>query len=67
MTTEIDVLRSERDAALERCAQICRDQIKVFASTEYAMNQPMSSFGERFACEACAKAIEALITGGENA
>jgi hypothetical protein len=44
-------------AERERCAQVCRDQAKSFLSTEYAANQPLGSFCERFACECCEEAI----------
>lgn len=43
--------------AMERAAQICEEQIKVFLDFRYAANQPVSSMGERLACAACARAI----------
>lgn len=46
-----------RQAVMEEAARICEAQQKAFLSNEYAVNQPMSSFGERFACGQCAKAI----------
>ena len=46
--------------AYEEAAKVCEDQQKVFASEEYATGQPFSSFGERFACGACAQAIRSL-------
>jgi hypothetical protein len=46
-------------AAMEEAARICEEQQQTFLSPEYAVNQPMSSFAERFACGQCAKAIRA--------
>jgi len=43
----------------EACAMECEKQIKTFLSTKYAVNQPISSFKERFACKTCADAIRA--------
>jgi len=42
---------------MEEAAKICEAQQQVFLSSQYATNQPMSSFGERFACGQCAKEI----------
>lgn len=44
-------------AERERAAQICEQQAIDFLSPEYATGQPLSSFGERFACGQCAAAI----------
>lgn len=41
----------------ERAAQICEQQAREFLSPQYASNQPLGSFCERFACDECAKAI----------
>jgi hypothetical protein len=41
----------------ERCAKIADDMVNVFLSEEYAVNQPLSSHGERFACREIAVAI----------
>jgi hypothetical protein len=46
-----------RQAAMEEAAKICEEQQRSFLSEQYAVNQPMSSFSERFACGQCAKAI----------
>jgi hypothetical protein len=46
-----------RRFCMEEAALICEAQQKVFLSPQYAVNQPMSSFAERFACGQCAKAI----------
>ncbi len=48
-----------RQSAMEEAARICEAQQQVFLSEEYAVNQPFSSFAERFACGQCAKAIRA--------
>ena len=45
---------------VEAAAKVCEEQQAVFGSKEYAVNQPFSSFQERFACGQCAKAIRAL-------
>lgn len=42
---------------MEHAALICEEQQAVFLSPEYATGQPLSSFGERFACGQCAKII----------
>jgi hypothetical protein len=46
--------------AIAAAAEECRRQQSEFLSPEYAIGQPLSSFGERFACGCCAEAIEAL-------
>ena len=54
-------------AIAEFCAQACEQQRDEFLSPEYATNQPLSSFNERFACDQCATAIRSLsIPGGEG-
>lgn len=47
-------------ATIERCAQVCEEQQRVFLSMEYASGQPASSFSERFAAGQCAAAIRAI-------
>jgi hypothetical protein len=49
-----------RKQALEDAAKACEEQRAVFASEQYATDQPMSSFGERFACSRCAEVVRAL-------
>ena len=51
---------AHRIAALEEAARVCEEQQQTFLSPEYATGQPMSSFGERFACGRCAEAIRNL-------
>jgi hypothetical protein len=46
-----------RQSAMEEAARICEEQQRGFLSEQYAVNQPLSSFSERFACGQCAKAI----------
>lgn len=48
-------------AALEKAAQVCEAQEATFLAPEYAAEQPLSSFQERFACRQCAAAIRAEI------
>ena len=48
---------TERQRAMEEAAQICERQIRVFLSSQFAVGQPASSFRERFAAAACARAI----------
>lgn len=45
------------NAGMAQAAQICEEQQQMFLSEQYAVNQPLSSFHERFACGQCAKAI----------
>jgi hypothetical protein len=47
----------------ELCAKVAEQQARDFLSTEYAANQPLGSFCERFACEQVAKAIRAMPDG----
>jgi len=47
-------------ATIEACAQVAIAQKKTFLSEQYAANQPMGSFCERFACDEVANAIRAL-------
>ena len=54
-------IASARRTALEDAAKVCEEQMIIFASDQYATNQPLSSFGERFACLKLAKTIRALI------
>lgn len=48
-----------RMAAMEEAARICEEQQRTFLSGQYAVNQPLSSLSERFACAQCARAIRA--------
>lgn len=52
-----DLIENVRKDALEEAARICEAQQKIFMSTQYAINQPVSSFGERFGCGSCAREI----------
>jgi hypothetical protein len=62
---EITALRQRADeatrAAYEECAKIAEQQEQEFLSPEYATDQPLSSFSERFACSQVAAAIRARI------
>jgi hypothetical protein len=49
-----------RNQALEDAAKACEAQSKTFLNPKYMTKQPMSSFGEHFACKQCAAAIRAL-------
>lgn len=54
----------------ERAALVCEEQAKHFLSPDYATEQPLSSFNERFACKECARAIRELakaLTGQSEA
>ena len=44
----------------EDAAQVCEAQAQDFLSEEYAVDQPLSSSMERFACKQCAAAIRNL-------
>ena len=57
----LEAVRDVRRAAFEEAAKVCEEQMIIFASDQYATNQPLSSFGERFACSELAKTIRALI------
>ncbi len=48
----------------QACIQICFEKQKLYADESYAINQPISSFGERFACEQIIEAI--MERGGEK-
>lgn len=48
-----------REQALEEIEKACEEQIKVFSSEQYAVNQPLSSFGERFALGTIISIIQA--------
>ena len=50
-------LLAERLSATERAAKLCEQKAIEFLSPQYAYNQPLGSFCERFACEECAAAI----------
>ena len=66
--TTIDDMDAKIDAArlegirlgLEAAARACQAQAEEFLSPSYAVNQPLSSFAERFACGRCADEIRAL-------
>jgi hypothetical protein len=45
---------------LEAAAKSCMDQREVFLSHQYATDQPLSSFKERFACGECIDGIQSL-------
>jgi len=66
MTLKTDLTLSLRDEILEEAAKACEAQQQIFLSEQYAVNQPMSSFMERFACGQCAQAIRALKTHRED-
>lgn len=46
---------------IRRCSEVCDEQAAEFLSPEYATDQPLSSFSERFACGEVKKAILALL------
>ena len=46
--------------AVEACMQAIKKEHETFSSTEYATDQPHSSFGERFACNSCIEAVRSL-------
>lgn len=48
------------DAGLEACVAIIEAQKASFASEQYAVGQPLSSFQERFACDQCIDGIRNL-------
>ncbi len=50
--------REHERRAVARCLEIIRETRDGFLSEEYATDQPLSSFQERFACTQCAEAIE---------
>jgi len=53
-------IADERRKTLEGAVQACENQRQAFLSSEYATNQPGSSFSEIFACDSCIEAIRAL-------
>lgn len=61
LRAEVDGLRISVDAirreAFEEAAKICEAQQLVFLSPKYSINQPTSSFAERFAAGVCAREI----------
>lgn len=63
MCEHLDECWTKYEAAVaaerEACAQIAHDAMIDFLSPEYATSQPISSFGERFACNRIMKAIRA--------
>lgn len=54
MIATVDPVR----AAIARCIEIARETRDGFLSPQYATDQPLSSFQERFACDQVAQAIE---------
>lgn len=46
--------------AYEKCIAALKKEREAFLSEEYAYPQPMGSFSERFACDRCIEAVEAL-------
>ena len=54
----LDALEEAKRRAVARCLQIIRETRDGFLSPEYAVDQPLSSIMERFACDQCALAIE---------
>lgn len=60
---EVQVFAKFEAETLERAAVVCEGQQQVFLSPQYSTGQPLSSFGERFACGKCAEEIRALIGG----
>jgi hypothetical protein len=46
-------------SALELAAQLCEEQAAIFRKREYSGANLINSFGERFACAQCARAIRA--------
>lgn len=46
---------------VREAAAVCKQQQTAFLSPEYATNQPLSSFNERFACGECEREILALL------
>lgn len=61
-----ETIIAEAAAMRERAAGVCEQQAKDFLSPQYATGQPLSSFGERFACGQCAEAIRNLPATGEG-
>jgi len=47
-------------AIVEECIKLIEKEREDFLSPEYATNQPHSSYGERFACNACIDALRSL-------
>ena len=43
---------------MQRAIEIVKEQQRIFGLETYAINQPSSSIGERFACGMCITAIE---------
>lgn len=54
-----------RREALREAVKACEEQRESFLSPDYAVNQPLSSFSERFACSQCADAILSLNGAGQ--
>jgi hypothetical protein len=60
MTDPASEWQSGYDAAIDSCIAAIEKQKASFASEQYAVGQPLSSFQERFACDQCIDAIAAL-------
>lgn len=58
---EAAAYQAGRRAGLEEAIEACLEEQRTFSSPKYATEQPLSSFGERFACGQCADAIRTLI------
>lgn len=58
LKAEVEELRGAERRAVARCIAIAREVRDGFLSPEYATDQPLSSFHERFACDQVASAIE---------
>lgn len=54
----MDDIEKEVRRAVARCIEIVRETRDGFLSEQYAVDQPMSSFLERFACDQVAEAIQ---------
>ena len=63
----LDVAKQEvRENAIKECAAVCDQQSEDFRSPQYATNQPLGSFLERFACDECKDAILSLLKAPSN-
>ena len=58
-----DVARAIIPIVQEACAQVAESRKAIFASESYATNQPLSSIGERFACDTIVQAIRNMGAG----
>ena len=60
MTDPASEWQAGHNAAIDSCIAAIEKQKASFASEQYAVGQPLSSFLERFACDQCIDAITAL-------